>query len=279
MITLEELAAEVQDLAPLPAAAAKLAMFAADENVEASLIIDTIRYDQALTARVLRYANSPMAGARFRIRSVKDAVVRLGLGTLLKIAVSAQVQDQMSTAVPEYGLGEDEIWKHSVAASLAAELLMRQHGDKIPPISFTAALLHDIGKLILARYLKAPVQKSIQKLVAEHSMTHHQAELEVLGFTHASVGGIIAARWNLGETISNAITRHHDIGDDKDAVIDVVQIGNLVAKTIGFGLGNEGLNLAADSGACKRLGITSRKFEGLCAEVAGLLSSVDDLCA
>ncbi len=279
MVTLEQLAAEVQDLAPMPAAAAKLARFAADENADVNAIVEVIRYDQALTARVLRYANSPMAGARFKIRSIKDAVVRLGLGALLKLAVSAQVEGQMSTAVPEYGLAEDEIWKHSVAASLAAELLMRQHGNKIPPVSFTAALLHDIGKLILARHLAPPIQMAIQKLASDYSMTYHQAEQEVLGFTHAAVGGRMAAQWNLGESIVAAITHHHNTEDPNDTVVTVVQIGNLVSKTIGFGLGNEGLNLAANSAACERLDLTSNDFESLCAEVMCLLSNVEDLCA
>ena len=279
MITLEQLTDEVRDLAPLPAAAAKLAQLAADMDADTQLIVDTIRYDQALTARVLRYANSPAAGSYYRIRSVKDAVVRLGLGKLLELAISAHVSGQMQTALPEYGLGEIDLWRHSVASATAADLLTRQRSNSVPPESFSAALLHDIGKLVLARHLDPPSQESIKKFTDEYSMTYYQAELEVLGFTHASIGSSIAKRWSLDETICSAIGHHHDVDADHGSINDIVQIGNVVAKTIGFGLGHEGLNLAANAAACERLDISRDEFEGLCAETSGLMNSIDEFYA
>jgi HD-like signal output (HDOD) protein len=101
--------------------------------------------------------------------------------------------------------------------------------------------------------------------------------MEVLDFTHATIGAKIAEHWNLGEPISAAILSHHDQGAAAGPVSDVVRISNLIAKTAGFGLGAEGMNLAADSGACERLGIDGNQFEGLCAETAVLMKSVREL--
>jgi putative nucleotidyltransferase with HDIG domain len=279
VITLEELAKEVHDLAPLPAAAARLAHLAADEDAEVKAIVDTIRYDQALTARVLRYANSPAAGSLYPIRSIKDAVVRLGLGKLLEIAIGAQVEGRMRRALPEYGLGEDEMWAHAAAAALGAELLIRNHSSRCPPVAFTAALLHDIGKLVLARHLDPNVQKTIRKLTRDYGMAYYRAELEILDFTHATIGARIAEHWHLGQAISDAISSHHEQDAEGGPVSDVVRIGNMVAKTAGYGLGFEGMNLAADPGACARLGIDGNQFEGLCAEAAARMTSVRELGA
>lgn len=279
MITLDELTQDVQELAPLPAAAAKLTRMAADEETHIDSIVTVIRYDEALTASVLRHANSAVSAPRYRIQNVKDAVVRIGIAKVLQIAVGSHVRGPMEKSLPEYGLGEEELWKHSVASALAAEIILRQHPKGIPPMSFTAALLHDIGKLILARHLNPAIQKTVHKLTSDYSLTYYQAEIEVMGFSHADVGSRVAERWCLGEEIAAAISEHHKTDVSRSAVTDVVRTGNAVAKTIGCGLGFEGMNLAGDPGACGRLGIGRDEFEGLSAEVASLLQGVEELHA
>ena len=77
-------------------------------------IVETISLDQSLTAAVLRQANSAASGNRVRIGTVRDAVVRLGMNMVLSIALSGHLSKQMTKAVPEYGLGAGELWKHSV---------------------------------------------------------------------------------------------------------------------------------------------------------------------
>ena len=72
MITLEALSHEVHNLAPLPAAASRLAALMAGGDTEFDEALAIIRYDQALTAGVLRYANSPIAGARYTTNNVRD---------------------------------------------------------------------------------------------------------------------------------------------------------------------------------------------------------------
>ncbi len=277
MISLETLTKEVQELAPLPAAAAKLAKLAADWEADINEVVNLIKYDEALTAAVLRYANSPMGQTRYRITSIRDAVVRLGTGRVLEIAVKAHVRGQMKRALPEYGFAEHDLWRHSVAAAIAADLLVQRSMNKIPQLAFTAALLHDIGKLILARYMKPAVLRTIAALTHDYGMTYYQAETQVLKFSHAAVGAKIVREWGLGEEIANAIENHHEITASGDSITDVVRVCNIAAKTVGCGLGNEGMNLAADAGACERLGIGRHDFEALTAEVASVLPEVESL--
>jgi len=275
VITLNQVVQDIDLLDPLPAAAAKLAKIARDWEADINEAVTIIRYDQGLTANILRYANSPMGGARYRIAQVRDAVVRLGIPKVLEIAVTAHVRSQMMQALPQYGYGKEELWRHSVAAAMAADILTSMATTRVPPVAFTAALLHDIGKLVLARHLDSPHLKAIAHLIGNHGLTYSQAEQEILGFTHATVGARVTEVWNMGEEIARAVGAHHDVDAEAGAASDAVRICNLVAKTIGCGLGNEGMNLAGDTGATERLGLGREDFEALCAEVQTFLPEIE----
>ncbi|MDQ1385811.1 MAG: hypothetical protein QOG65_3190, partial [Actinomycetota bacterium] len=128
-------------------------MVAACESPDLAQIVDIVRYDQALTAALLRSANSSWSAARTEIATVRDAVVRLGAGPVLALALGVNVRGRMETAIPAYELAEGELWSHSVLAMLAAETLrshvgMSHGGHKLPAETPTAALLHDVGKLV-----------------------------------------------------------------------------------------------------------------------------------
>ncbi len=277
MIVLKDVIEEIDILAPLPPAAAKLARIAHDWEADVHEVVTIIRYDQALTANILRYANSPMGRSRYRIIHVRDAVVRLGIPKVLEIAVTAHVRGQMLQPLPEYGYSEEDLWRHSVASAVAADILVRRATRKVPALTFTAALLHDIGKLVLARHLEPAVLKTIDYLIGHLDTTYSDAEQQVLGFSHATVGARIAEQWNLGAEIVTAIAAHHNCGADDGLVTDTVRVCNLAAKTVGCGLGLEGMNLFGDAGACERLGITREDFESLCADIRGLLPEIEAL--
>ncbi len=274
MITIEEIISDVEDVAPLPKVVMDLVNISQQPEPDIREAIDVIKYDQALTTRILRYANSPMADARYRIQNIKDAAIRLGLGTLLEIALGSKVNNFMNHALPQYGLGEEEIWQHSKISALAAEVLQRNLRQKLPPTAFTAVLLHDIGKLILARHLDPDIVAAIEKSAEDNHLTHHEAEKEILGFTHSDVGARLATHWHLGDGIAEAIAHHHTIDIDRGPICDIVHVCNVIAKTVGSGLGLEGMNLNADPVACERLKISRDLFEYVTAEVASLMSDI-----
>jgi HD-like signal output (HDOD) protein len=153
VIDLDALTMAAEALEPLPASTVRLASLVSQETPEIDAVVDVVRYDQALTAALLATANSSWSASRTRVTTVRDAVIRLGTSPVLALALGAAVRGRMQRAVPEYGLGEGELWEHSVAASLAGELLVRTSPRRPPAETATAALLHDIGKLVMARFL------------------------------------------------------------------------------------------------------------------------------
>lgn len=230
MIDLDSLVRAARDLEPLPASVGRLASLVSDPDSDVKQVVDVIAFDQGLTARLLRMANSAMSASRRPISTVREAVVRMGSGAVLSLATGVHVKRRMNQAIPEYGLSEGELWRHSVAAALAAESLPACVRASVPAEAFTAALLHDVGKLVLCRFLYPEVSELLRSAHREARLTRLQAEVEILHTHHGELGGIIAGQWRLPESIVRGITYHHIPDASRDPASDAVHVSNVVAK-------------------------------------------------
>jgi len=276
MITILEIMKSVGELTPLPSTAPRIAQVISDVNSTVDDVATVLQYDQALTLDILKYANSAMSASSRTIATVKDAVVRLGGARVLERVVARHVKGVMHAPLASYGYSERDLWRHSVAAAVAAEQLGALTKSARAGLSFTAALLHDIGKLILCRCAPADDLKKIFCMVFDEplKLTTEQAEKRALGFSHADVGAEIASSWKLPEPIVSAIRNHHSLDNLGEPVTDAVKVANIVARTIGEGIGNEGMSLAVDSELAHRVGLTRDQFEGICMNSSRKLSSV-----
>jgi len=276
MITLQSVMAAVGDMKPLPPTAPKLAAVIGDANSTVDDIAGVLQYDQALTIDLLKSANSAMSASSRTIATVKDAVIRLGGARVLQRVVGKHVCGMMATPLVAYGYQENDLWRHSVAAAVAAEQLGSLVKSKSTGLSFTASLLHDIGKLVLSRTAPAEDMQAIFRMVFDEPLllTSEQAEKRVLGFSHADVGAEIALSWNLPQVIVDAIRNHHSLNNIGEPVTDIVKVANIVARTIGEGIGNEGMSLVVDNELSLRIGFTHDQFETLCIRSAHSLADV-----
>ncbi len=259
MLDLDELGREASSLEPLPTSVARLAALVCEGTPELSEVVDIVRFDQALTATLLRTANSSWSASRTQITTVDDAVVRLGSGPVLSLAFAVTVRAQMSRAVPEYGLGEGELWSHSVAASLAAELICRTAPTRPPVETPTAALLHDVGKLVMARFLDMELLDALRDAEAR-GLARMDAELEVLGIHHAELGALIAQSWGLPSALVYGIRRHHEPGGDHGGIAYGIHLADVVAKTIGMGL-DDNPDIERFSRAVGELGLNADQID------------------
>jgi HD-like signal output (HDOD) protein len=255
------------ELQPLPMSVTRLAGLVADPATDIAEIAQVIAFDQVLTASLIRAANSPVHGARSPVTTVRDAVVRVGTGTVLAVAMSASVGQRMSRPLPQFGLAEGDLWSHSVAAALAAELLPRHAGVRVPPETVTAALLHDLGKLVIAR-IATPESIALMGRVHDQLKARVAAERQVLHTDHAFLGGEVAAAWNLPASIVRGVAHHHHLPSTMNTLPCAVYVADEVAKAVGAGL--EGDNADPDSFryALSQLSMRSSDFERLCEAVA-----------
>jgi HD-like signal output (HDOD) protein len=279
-LDLDAVVASALRLEPLPTSVSRLAVLVSDDDSAMRDIVEVISFDQALTANLLRRANSASSASRSAIKTVHEAVVRLGTGIVLSLAMSTTVGERLSGAIPEYGLGEHELWAHSVRASLAADLLRSRAKVPVPIESSTAALLHDVGKLILARHLGPEILDLLAAAKQIEGLSQAQAEALVLEVNHAELGAVVAQHWRLPDSIVHGIGYHHDPDQCGEPVAFVVHLANLAAHEVertevraaeqtGAGAAEQtGAGEAERDASLRELGIGPESWGPLCATVA-----------
>jgi len=193
----------IDELPPLNQVARHLLSLLGDDRTSAGDLDRIIRNDQALTARVLKHANSSVFGKSRRISSLTEAVVLMGDARLSDLVLSAAVDD----VVGESGIpGFSEVaWDHSIDCAAAARALARFNGGIDPDTAFVAGLMHDIGLLVVAR--AAPVEMA--ELLAANPDDPLAAERRLLGINHPQVGQRLLEKWNLPGPLCEAVRLHH----------------------------------------------------------------------
>ena len=142
--------AQVNAFPSMPAAAEKLLSLLENPNTSAIQIEEILRFDPGLTANVLKLTNSAYFGFPSKIGSVSQAVVLMGSKRLVQLVLASCVHSVMEKPVAGYDLPPGELWRHAIAVSVAAEALVKELKIPAADVVFTAALLHDVGKLVLA---------------------------------------------------------------------------------------------------------------------------------
>ena len=273
MIDLDQMAQAASQLEPLPTSSTRLAALVCSGTPELGQVVEIVQFDQALTASLLRSANSSWSSSRSEIKTVRDAVIRLGASPVLALTLGMNVRRHLGDALPQYGLSEGELWRHSVAASLAAELLAPRAAQRPPPETATAALLHDVGKLVMARFLDRALLEELREH-QESGETRVDAEAAVLGIDHAELGGLIARSWALPETLIRGIREHGRPRPGSDALVHAVYLADVLAKAAGAGA-DDNADVEAFTRAMGELGLSAADFDELTVLVAERLVEVE----
>jgi putative nucleotidyltransferase with HDIG domain len=200
------LLSQIQDLPALPASVMQILQLTEDPNCNASDLSQVLMTDPALAARMLKLSNSAYYGFSHTIASVQQAVTLLGYSTLKNVLLSASVFDiykMSSMCIDIPGL-----WKHSVATASAAKLIAKKVRYPHPEKAFTVGLMHDIGKVVIARYMPRSLAE-IATMVRTKNCGLFDAEVKVIGLSHAQIGAYVLHRWKLPSDISDAVQHHH----------------------------------------------------------------------
>jgi putative nucleotidyltransferase with HDIG domain len=245
----------------MPGTAVKLLGLIDDPGMRVSQIEEILRHDAGLTANVLRLANSAYFGIPSKVGSIRQAVILLGLKRLIQMVIAACVSAIMDKSVPGYDLPPGELWRHSIAASVAAEGLVKVLKVEAAEEIFTAALLHDVGKLVLGDFVKDEF-KQIDTAVSQ-GISFEMAEKIVLGTTHADVGARILTKWLLPSEIVNAVQFHHapEASEQPSNMLDIVHVANFISMMIGIGIGRDGLQHEPSVAVTERLGLEPGHLE------------------
>jgi HD-like signal output (HDOD) protein len=273
-----ELLDAVKQLEPLPPTVARLAALLIRPDWEIEEVLECIRFDQVLTAKLLKVANSALWFRGHTISTVREAVMRMGSGTVVAFTMGTGVQRRFSRALPHYGLGDGEMWRHSVAAAVATSVLDARTDVEVPTEAFTSALLHDVGKLVISRALdKKPAEAGHRRFANLRERKTTDAEVELLGLDHAALGAVAAVHWQLPERISTGICFHHSPDAAPDAIASIVHVADVLAHRGQAAAAKRPPEIGvtvADPHALERLKLRDADLERLAGEVGEQLDDV-----
>ena len=278
MQELDEYINKVKNLPPAPRILPELLTLLRKENVDSSRVVQLISYDPAITASLLRLCNSALFAGSSPATDLDQAVQRLGFRQIYTLVAAISGARALSHAQKGYGINAGELWKHSVTAAVAGQLIARSQNDPDEGLVFTAALLHDIGKIVLADALE-----HIYASLVEDSRTQQSAMIEtekrLLGVNHAEIGGRLLTRWKFPENLVAAVAHHHQPKDagSHDKLAAYVYLGNMVAYFMGHGYGHQAFAMRGRSEALDILGLEDGAMAGFMIQTFEQLQLVDTL--
>src|SRR5688572_27135624 len=207
MHTIEHVLESTEQLPPAPQVLSELLTVLSDLEADSSRAVDLITFDPGLTAKVLQISNSAMLGRGKPIDDVAEAVNRLGFQTVYRIVASASAGQILRPARGNHGVDPDAFWKHSVMTAFAAQIIAHDSTED-GNLLFTAGLLHDMGKVILADAFKENYAAVIAK-AGTNTPTAIEMERATFGLNHAEVGARLLARWKFSAPIISSVWFHH----------------------------------------------------------------------
>jgi putative nucleotidyltransferase with HDIG domain len=267
---------EVSSFPSMPRAGFKLRVLLNKMDVPLTEIEEILRHDPGLATNVLRLANSAFFGLSTKVGSLKQAVMLLGVKRFAQIAVSACMSKTMGKAVEGYELTPGELWLHSIAVSNTAEALAKNRKIAETDDVFTPALVHDMGKLVLGRFVKEELQKI--ESITSNAVPLDVAEHMVLGTDHAEIGALILTKWSFPIYIVNAVRWHHNPEGIKNSNIhsDIVYLSNQMCQS------NTDSDLASGQSAMpspvvlKRLGIKVDQYQAIAEKAHSWMNKLSD---
>ncbi|MDQ3356126.1 MAG: HDOD domain-containing protein [Actinomycetota bacterium] len=198
------------------------------EQPSTSDMVATVESDPALAISVLRLANRRSHPRGGKVVSLREGVEILGPAAVEALAARADVFDFFERT-PTWDVAPDRFRLHAIAVQRAADRIAREvdHADRDGVL--VAALLHDVGKLVLVQaYPGYPERVHGDANTAEERI---RAERLHLGVDHALVGGVLARRWQLPVRLASTIERHHS--DEPHADAAIVRLADMVAAYVG----------------------------------------------
>lgn len=242
MKKIEEIIKEIDRLKPISYIGDKIMDIVSNPDSSLSELVDIVKYDQGMTANLLRTCNSAYFGIAKEIASVKQAVAYLGLNKVASLVMMGNSAENFREAQEGYDLTEGELWRYSVSSALMAQDLAEKRHLNNVSLVFTAALLKDIGKVILNTYVKDSFE-AINKKVQDNGLTFLDAEKEVIGIDHAELGARVAEQWNFSPATVDIIRNHHhpDKAPADNLSIPIVYVADCICMMLGKGVGSDGL--------------------------------------
>jgi putative nucleotidyltransferase with HDIG domain len=278
MKDVEGIAKEIDHLKPIPEVANKVLSIVEDPQSSMAELSEIVVYDQALTANLLRTCNSAYFGLPQKVESVHKAIVYLGTAQVVDLVLMNVCASNLKERQDGYDLDQGELWRYSVSSALIARDLTEKKNTKDNHLIFTAALLKDIGKVVLSQYVAESFEE-INRLVNDQGLSFREAEKAVIGIDHAELGAMVAEKWNFSPRLAGMIRNHHlsQTSPAPDYKTCIVYLADALCMMMGLSVGSDGLHYRFHQEVVEQLGFSEKDIQRIMVRIPDKLQNVEEL--
>ena len=278
--TLRSLVGEIDTVPSEPHLYRELSRVLSSEEASIDEVVTIIEQDVGMCAKALQMVNSAFFGVRQQTTCISHAIMYLGVNVVKQLVLTVGIFDAFGkeSSVPGFSLAAEQ--RHALFVGRAAKMVVSE--GNAAEDALMAGMLHDIGKLVLAK--KAPEQwrLAVEDALERHQPLH-QVEGEHFGVTHAEIGAYLLGVWGLPHPIVEAVAFHHAPAQAADPALDAVgavHIANALVREVETSAGPDGEPVGAllDGEFLDALGVAA-SVEGWRAEIQQLGSkqqSIDE---
>ena len=239
-------------------------------NATADMLSAVIEREPVISLRLVSISNSPVYRGMKEIRTIREAIPRLGLKETMNVVMAIAHKSMYDTKNPHYRLLMDKLWGHSIATAFCARLIgqLLKLGDI--DVLFLMGLTHDIGKtFMLKAFSEEPTVKNLDmKLVVANIQE-----------AHLGISNIMLKRWGFNDAFIRAVSLHEknefDAGVTKDCL--VVNLANMVTRIIGYSIMETAKIDPAELRSASLLGMTPETVVKVAEETKGLVRELAHL--
>ncbi len=267
---------KIEYLPPFPQAMSRVMKLMNDGSASTDAVAEELKFDQALTTNVLKFCNSSYFGLRRTVSNLGEAVVYIGLDELKKIILRSGTRQYFQGQRPGYEGYSGELWRHVLAVSTLADKINELVVGADRDLLSIAALLHDVGKLVLSEFV-VDASEEIFKLIDEESLSFLEAEKKVLGVDHGEIGAQILERWSFPQEVVSAVGKHHkEAGPDDSSLDNIVRLADNVSLLMGYGTSVDGLAYPGFGDVCRQNDLDHEVLEHIMAGAVEEIESIEN---
>ncbi len=266
--SLDKIISTIGDLPASPAVVSVVMGLTSNLDSNVQEISKVLSSDQTLTAKVLMLSNSSFYGRPKEVMTLDEAIPILGFFAVRSMVIATSAQTMYSSG------GEDNprewLWRHSLSTAVAARQIA---GDLKHPTReeiFIAALLHDIGKLVLMQKLPEQYQHVIEA-VGRGDGSFLTIENEQFGFNHCDVAEVLLEQWSFPNRLIEAIREHHRpveiVEEEPPPIAYMIQLSNYLAKKIENRFGEIDIEPSVILETAQSIGLRTDRLEELTEEI------------
>lgn len=269
---------QIDELYPFPEIAHRVLELSKNTDSKMSEIANIIQYDPMITADIIKLSNSAYFGISRKVETLKDAISVLGLDRIINLVLMKCGSKNFKGYQPGYDLEEGSLWKKSASAAIIAEKIAKEKNPEFKSRVFTAALLRDIGKVVLGQYV-ANKKEKIKALVEENFFSFDEAEKQVFGIDQGEMSTLIVKKWGFPNEMVLIVKNSFNPTEDAKFQMesDIVYFAHNICLMLGIGVGSDGLAYRFDENVMKRLNFEHKNIEKMMIDFTDSIKDLEEL--